>query len=612
MSFLDDTGLRYFYQKIKEKFIRSITAQGANGAEVLTPDANGNITVTRVATADNLVSPDQQPSYGTYIYRTSGGDVSLDSGRAELTYVDGNVSISGRVEENFTVTTENNIKIEIDKATWRNHIPSLATNTYTFNYTSSTNTWSPALAGYGLTASNVITSDISISVSGTIGAATVNKTTWEANSDVTNTGSYYFIYNNNKWLLDGVEKILANYGITITTGTPHDNDVITVNYTAATPNSTITVNYTKAVRGTITPAHPTQFVATGFNQFDPNTMVINDATINSNGIIEASAGDYVCYCKAVGGVTNGYIAYSSDTTQTEITNIGYYATVPTIGDQVIQTAIDSSAFPTYGMVNFANNGYVVVAATNKNDLCIHPQWSGSANDTYETYVAPSVIAFPSHSADTSPIALPSWGMAAVGNVADRLDLDKKKYIKNIDRTQYSTAELSRIQGLGVDYDYDNNYIYYVLPTPTVYSVNVNSEYTVNDFGTEEFIGTVVPVTAQTIYGQNLRDKLRLDVEPKKRMYADNFTIPSADWVELDTTASAYAVYSEYPFRYKITCNGITNDMVPEVFFSFKDATSGILAPVAESTTNGVYVYANERPSDTVSVPVIIAWVNTDE
>jgi hypothetical protein len=54
MSFLDSSGLSYFYSKLKEKFVRSITT----GKEILTPDTSGNVTITNVPTADNLTSPD--------------------------------------------------------------------------------------------------------------------------------------------------------------------------------------------------------------------------------------------------------------------------------------------------------------------------------------------------------------------------------------------------------------------------------------------------------------------------------------------------------------------------------------------------------------------------
>ena len=54
MSFLDNTGLSYFYSKLKEKFIRSVTT----GNDILTPDIDGNVTIINVPTADNLTSPD--------------------------------------------------------------------------------------------------------------------------------------------------------------------------------------------------------------------------------------------------------------------------------------------------------------------------------------------------------------------------------------------------------------------------------------------------------------------------------------------------------------------------------------------------------------------------
>ena len=74
MSFLDNNGLSYFYQKLKGIFVRSVNSK--------TPDAVGNIDITNVATADNLTSPDAQGSYDYFVYRTSGGSASLSSGEA--------------------------------------------------------------------------------------------------------------------------------------------------------------------------------------------------------------------------------------------------------------------------------------------------------------------------------------------------------------------------------------------------------------------------------------------------------------------------------------------------------------------------------------------------
>lgn len=71
--------------------------------------------------------------------------------------------------------------------------------------------------------------------------------------------------------------------------------------------------------------------------------------------------------------------------------------------------------------------------------------------------------------------------------------------------------MNTVIAMGVPYDWDINYIYYVLSMPVTYSVDINSLYVVNDFGTEEFTGTIVAVGAETIYGENLRNKLKTDV-----------------------------------------------------------------------------------------------------
>ena len=104
-------------------------------------------------------------------------------------------------------------------------------------------------------------------------------------------------------------------------------------------------------------------------------------------------------------------------------------------------------------------------------------------------------------------------MPAIGAVADRLDLDKKKYIQKIGRLQNSTANMNIVENYHVPYDYDDNYIYYVLQSEIEYALssNISTKYTVSDYGTEEFIGTDIALGAQHLYGQNLRDKLRTDV-----------------------------------------------------------------------------------------------------
>lgn len=659
MSFLDQTGLAYFYSKLKEKFVRSINS--------ITPDSTGNVAITNVPTADNLTSPDEQTSYGTYIYRTSGGDVSLSSGEAQLLYIEGNMEISGRQEEELNATATNGIIITINKPVWRASTYGATSGTYNFTYTASNRSWSPNIADYGLTASGIVLSSVSASVSGAITNATVNKTTWE--TQIINTGIYNFIYDGTNWNLNNSQINLATYGITVT-GTPAENDVITVTYTAATPNSTATVEYVKGELGTISIPKPTAFSATGFNQCNPTTMVLNNCTI-ANGYITSETGKYICYCKAVGGVTNGYVAYSSGG---YITDIGWCASLPQESTAVSTT--NKQVTSTVASIPFSQNGYVVVVVTDVSDICIHPKWSGVADIEYEAYIAPSVITFPTTGMlDGSTVTLPlaSYGMPAVGTIADRLDLDGGKYIKHIGRYAYSASNLETVQAMGVPYEYDNNYIYYVLSTPVVYTITTSPIYTVNDWGTEEFIGTTVPVIAQTLYGQNLRDKLRNDVELKKLSFYDvpvgtyiasatttgvnitNIIVNQTLWASQITTAGTYVftydgtdwnlnntsvylddygitfsgtavnsdtitvtynysagfvvdtTYTDFGYKKALALSGVTNTMIPEIIFNLTQATSGIYAPIVESYNGGVYLYASEIPTDIFTIPVIICW-----
>lgn len=75
-------------------------------------------------------------------------------------------------------------------------------------------------------------------------------------------------------------------------------------------------------------------------------------------------------------------------------------------------------------------------------------------------------------------------------------------------------------------------------------------------------------------------------------------------------AAAFApdtTYADFPFRATVSLAGVTETMVPEVVFGATDAASGIFAPVAESISGGVYLYAAEVPSANITIPTIICW-----
>lgn len=68
--------------------------------------------------------------------------------------------------------------------------------------------------------------------------------------------------------------------------------------------------------------------------------------------------------------------------------------------------------------------------------------------------------------------------------------------------------------------------------------------------------------------------------------------------------TADATYSDYPYRAKISCSGIDANYVPYITFALTDVMEGIIAPVAESIANGIYIYAAEVPETKITIPVI--------
>lgn len=69
--------------------------------------------------------------------------------------------------------------------------------------------------------------------------------------------------------------------------------------------------------------------------------------------------------------------------------------------------------------------------------------------------------------------------------------------------------------------------------------------------------------------------------------------------------AADTTYDGYGFRAAVTLANVTADYIPSVTFGIADATGGNLAPVADSYSGGVYIYAKEQPSAAVSIASII-------
>ena len=77
----------------------------------------------------------------------------------------------------------------------------------------------------------------------------------------------------------------------------------------------------------------------------------------------------------------------------------------------------------------------------------------------------------------------------------------------------------------------------------------------------------------------------------------NVSVPTSAWTSSTT-------YSDYPFRASVSISGVTTSYVPEVIFNMTDATGGNFAPVCETYNGGVYIYAKEKPTTTITIPTI--------
>ena len=80
--------------------------------------------------------------------------------------------------------------------------------------------------------------------------------------------------------------------------------------------------------------------------------------------------------------------------------------------------------------------------------------------------------------------------------------------------------------------------------------------------------------------------------------ASNVAVAVADFV-VDST------YTDYGYKAEISMPGVDSNYSPDVRFSLTDAASGIFAPVADTDTNKVIIYASEVPAADITIPVII-------
>ena len=361
-------------------------------------DANGNVRITNVETANNLVADDAQSNLGTFAIRTSGGATSIANGSAWLARLRGHMDHQGVVEEVLTCEVNAATRAEGE---------------------------SPITAALDAEAFKAAVSDSDV--------ITLTYTTeWSANPEL--------------------------IGVTVS-GDPMNGDEIVV-------------TYVKADRGTIVPATPTSFRATGWNLYS-----------HASGYARV-----IKYSTEYGFRVEG--AY---------TGLAWSETL---------NGARQTITPANGNFNIPGDGYVWVTGGNATSTCIYMTWSNwtAGHDGDFAVYTESVIDLSTLMGATFPD-----GLLAVGAVADEIDFSLQRATSNIEVLAYSEETIAQLEAEGRAYEADTDTIYAVRSAPVVVDIQIAGQYTVNDHGLELFTGTSVAVEAATLYGQNLRDKLRTDV-----------------------------------------------------------------------------------------------------
>ena len=107
---------------------------------------------------------------------------------------------------------------------------------------------------------------------------------------------------------------------------------------------------------------------------------------------------------------------------------------------------------------------------------------------------------------------------------------------------------------------------------------------------------------------NIQAQLSGDVAGNLQNQINNLKrLQFTDTVVQPATFVADSTYPDFPFRAAVALDGVLATMTPEVVLGVSEAMSGEYAPVAETYTGGVYIYASSKPQAAITIPTIICW-----
>lgn len=465
MALLKERSIKTLLTDLKDWFaLKAKTVFSVNGHEPV----DGAVSFDTIPYADNLTSDETQHTEGSFLARTTGGDISLSDGDSFVQRILGNRVHEGYVAEVLTPTviamprpTPAAITATLNETTFEEYVGEAGT--YTLSFTGGDWSADPALYGVTVTNDPVNGDQIVITWDGENAAEmTVNAVEREPAPEITVTidrdvfvayvsesGTTLLTYTTG-WNADP-----ALYGVTVA------NDPLA--------GDQIRIVYVKEDRGTITQAAPTALVATGWNLYNPLTGYARTPKYSET------------YGYRIGGTYTGIS----------------FAETPTGATEEIAV--------TNGLFTVPSDGYVLVQGGDATTY-IYTTWS----DWQETYQG-DFESYNESVLDLTAIMTARFphGLMRVGDVRDEINLNTGRAISRIERMLY-TAE--NIASLGDrEYEADTTYIYAVRTTEVINNISLDEKMAVNEHGIEFFRDSAVDVYAEILYGSNLKDKLRRQV-----------------------------------------------------------------------------------------------------
>lgn len=115
-------------------------------------------------------------------------------------------------------------------------------------------------------------------------------------------------------------------------------------------------------------------------------------------------------------------------------------------------------------------------------------------------------------------------------------------------------------------------------------------------GDIEMDGNRVSGLGEPIQAGDAASKAYVD---KRILIFTDQTVPASAWAASSDQSSA-----QYGYRASVPLTGVTSDMLPEVFLSVNDVIGANFSPVVSSYDGGVYIYAEQKPTATLTIPTI--------